>query len=169
MLALVGPLLVTAVLGQSRGGTIRNQVIDEQGKPVARTQVIYHEPALAEGKVKATIVRTETDAQGRFSLNYPTPRRTNNLGLSLWAYHPGLAITAERVILRHGSRPGLAQAAAADDPRRGSRRPADPGGKGDTPVPRLPAQGLGGAETLADRLAVTTGPDGQAILSYLEG
>ena len=41
MLAFIGPVLAAAVIGQWPGGMIRGQVIDEEKKPVARTEVIY--------------------------------------------------------------------------------------------------------------------------------
>ena len=93
MTTLFGPILAAALMFQFHGGTLQSTVIDDQGKPVAGAEVVYHAPAPWGSKVGPLEVRAMSDAQGRFRIVAP-PRPVNIRRAGVWAFRPGLAIVA---------------------------------------------------------------------------
>jgi len=65
MSTFIGPILAAALMAQFQGGTLQGTVVDDQGKPVADAQVIFHAPAPRAGKVESVEVRVKT-ADGSF-------------------------------------------------------------------------------------------------------
>ena len=71
MMTIFGPILAAASMAQFQGRTVQGTVVDDQGKPVADAQVIFHAPAPWYGKADPVEVRTKTDAEGRFRSRLP--------------------------------------------------------------------------------------------------
>ena len=94
MMAIFGPLLAAALMAQFQGRTLQGTVVDDQGKPVADAQVIFHASAPWKGDAEPVEVRAKTDAEGRFRLTTSRMAGVSILDSKVWAYRPGSAITA---------------------------------------------------------------------------
>ncbi len=168
MAMLFGPILATALMAQIQGGPLQGKVVDDQGKPVADAQVVFFVPPPLEGDVDPVEVRTKTDAAGQFRLTSPPLARFAMNGVNVWAYRPGSAITAAPSYL-----PPLDLVLRKSEPRVVTVE--GPDGQpvaGAIVSPRVIFVAGGNAiadmpGSLAMPLAVTTGPDGKAPLSYL--
>jgi len=168
MSTLFGPILAAALLAQFQGGTLQGTVVDDQGKPVADAQVVFHAPAPGGGKVQPVEVRTKTDAEGRYRLTTPPLGGVYILLARVWAYRAGTAITAALV-----DRSSAALVLRKPEPR--TVKIEGPDGQpvaGASVSPRVVSFAAGGPntdvpDTLAAPRAVTTGPDGRATLDYL--
>ncbi len=168
MTMLFGPVLATALVAQIQGGMIQGKVVDDQGKPVADTQVVWYAVLPTGSSVEPAEVATKMDAAGQFQLALPSLSRA--AFFRFWAYRPGSAIA-----LRAGNTPPFDLALRRSQPR--TVKVEGPDGRpvlgaGISPQVRSVA-GPGGSddvpEAIAKALAVTAGPDGQATLNYLAG
>ncbi len=176
MMTLFGPILAAALMAQFQGRTLQGTVVDDQGKPVADAQVIFHAPAPWKGDAEPVEVRAKTDAEGRFLLTTSRMAGVDILDSKVWAYRPGSAITAVpgrrkplALVLRK-PKPRTVKIEGPDGqpvvgahiaPRAIIFAPIAPGadfaarGNGDVP------------DALAVAGAVTTGPEGTATLNFL--
>ncbi len=162
MLALVSPLLAVAVLGQVQAAVVQGQVVDEKAKPVAGAQVVLDTPFAFTPVVRSA----QTDTEGR----YRFPDGLMGPLVFVWAYRPGSAIAVARV-MRMG--PTL----VLRNPTPQTLKIEDHRGKpiaGARIAPRVMVFFPDRAgidewipESLAESLAVTTGPDGRATIGYL--
>jgi hypothetical protein len=163
-----GPILALVLLGQAqanRGPT--GEVVDEQGKPVAGAQVVFYAPPVVYGEGGAVELRTRSDTEGKFNLKVPRLERILVNGVNFLAYQPGRAITAHAFARRP-------YRLVLEKPSPRSVKVEGPDGRpvaGARVVPRvvnifnnvsadIPA-------SLADSVTATTGPDGQATITYL--
>ncbi len=166
MMLRVVPLLAAALLAQAQADrAVSGEVVDGLGKPVAGAQVVFR--GRPHDKTDPVEVRATSDALGAFRLNIPQLGRSLAREVNLLAYHPGLAIGAVGLaqtphhIVLHEPKPRTVGAEAADGkPVAGARI-----------VIRM-LYVFGGIlaevpESLADSLATTTGPDGNATIAYL--
>ncbi|MFI5459022.1 MAG: carboxypeptidase-like regulatory domain-containing protein [Isosphaerales bacterium] len=161
MTTLFGPILAMALVAQFHGGTLQGTVVDDQGKPVADAQVVFHAPAPGGGKVQPVEVRTKTDAAGRYRLTTPSLGGVYNLRARVWAYRAGTAITAAPV-----DRSPPALILRKPEPR--TVKIEGPDGQpvaGASVSPRVVSFAAGVPntdvpDTLAAPRALTTGPDG---------
>jgi Carboxypeptidase regulatory-like domain len=168
VMTCLGSLIVAALFAQApagRGPT--GEVVDDQGNPVADAQVVFYSPPTVYGNGEPVEAQTRSDSAGNFSLKAPPLKRIFVNGVNFLAHRPGLAITAHpfarrpyhlvlekplpRTVLVEGP-DGKPIAGARIMPRLLSifgKAPAD-----------VPA-------SLAEPLAVSTGPGGKATLNYL--
>ena len=166
MLALVGPLVAAALIGQTDARDIRGQAVDEKRTPVAGAEIVFSAPIARP----PAVVPTQTDAEGRFRLTTPRLGRANPLGAHVWAYQAGLAITAARMdamppaLVLQKAAPRVVRLEGPDGkPIAGahiSPRVISFSGISGDPNPWLP-------EILFEPLAVTTDSDGRAAIAYL--
>ena len=64
--------LLAAVLGQAQADrTQTGQVVDDQGKPVARARVVFYASPLTSGKEHTAESEATTDPDGQFRLRVP--------------------------------------------------------------------------------------------------
>src|SRR6516165_291161 len=96
MMTLFGPLLAAALMAQVPGRTLQGTVVDDQGKPVAGAQVIFHVSAPWSDDVEPVEVRAKTDDEGRFRLTTSRMAGVDILDSKFWAYRAGSAIAAVR-------------------------------------------------------------------------
>jgi hypothetical protein len=68
------PVLAAALLSQFQGGAFEGTVVDEHGKPVGDIEVVFHVSAPWGSRVGPVVVRTKSDADGRFRLTTPSLR-----------------------------------------------------------------------------------------------
>ena len=94
MMTLFGPILAAALLAQFQGRTLQGTVVDDQGKPVAGAQVIFHAPAPWKGDAEPVEVRAKTDDEGRFRLTTSRMAGIDIFDSKVWAYRSGSAMTA---------------------------------------------------------------------------
>jgi Carboxypeptidase regulatory-like domain len=167
MTTLFGTILATALMAQFQGRTLQGTVVDDQGKPVAEAQVIFHASAPWKGDAEPVEVRAKSDDEGRFRLTTFRMAGVDILDSKVWAYRPGSAIAA--VPCR---RQPLALVLRKPEPR--IVKIAGPGGQpvvGARISPRAIIVASAGAGNVPDTLAapgaVTTGPDGTATLNCL--
>ena len=169
MTTLFGSVITAALMAQIQGGPLVGYVVDDQSRPVAGAQIAFHAPVPWGSKVAPVNLGATTDGDGRFRIVLPSVPG-GYIGRRLWAFHAGLALAAEPIpegtprnmVLRKPAQrtikiegpDGRAVAGARVAPRvisfleRGSMAAAVP-------------------DSLAESLAVTTGPDGSATLDYL--
>jgi hypothetical protein len=168
MLMLLSPLLAAMVIAQAQPSRFElGEVVDDQGKPVADAQVVLYAPPLEWGKENTAEAQTRTDARGQFYLKTPPLGRTIVNGVNYLAYRPGLAISANvyigrdhRLVLRKPEPRPVKIEGPDSQPIAGAR------------IAPLILHVFNGntaniPKTLADLLAVNTGPDGRATLNYL--
>jgi hypothetical protein len=168
MSPLLGPILAVALLSQFSDGPLKGTVVDDAGKPVDGAQVVFHGPTPMESKIGPVEVRATTNAGGEFQLALPAIRRLPVFRAQVWAFRPGLAITASG--LDELTRPLMLRKAGSRTVK--IERPDGQPIVGARVTPRSLLVGSGGSpdsvpESLAEPLAVTTGPDGKATLTYL--
>jgi Carboxypeptidase regulatory-like domain len=169
MTTLFGPILAVALLAQLQGGTIQGKVVDDQSKPVEDAQIIFFAPPPREGGVDPVDVQTTSNTAGQFRLTSPPLGRFAMNGVHVWAYRSGSAITAVPSYL-----PPLDLVLKKPAPR--FIKVEGPDGRpvaGAIVSPRVVFVADGNAiaempDSLATALAVTTGPDGNAPLAYLQ-
>ena len=168
MLTLLGPMLAVIVLAQAPNDlTVAGEVVDDTGKPLADVAVVYYAAPVVSGNEDQAEAQTRTDAGGQFRMKIPAYRRTDIAGMNFLAYRRGLAITAKsiyprpyRLVLRKPE-PQTIQIEGPDGRPIAGARIAPKilhvfnGYDADIPA------------SLADPLAVTTGPEGRASLEYL--
>jgi hypothetical protein len=165
MAILFGSILAAVLLSQFQSGTLQGKVIDDRGKPVADAQVIFYAPPPWEGTVDPFEIRTKTDAGGQFCLDCPPLGRPTMVGVHAWTFQRGSALAASRSYLT------LDLVLRKPQPR--TVKVQGPDGRpvaGVTLAPRVVQDWTSELpDSLAQRFAVTTGPDGQAVLDYLTG
>lgn len=170
MSTLLGLLLAAIVSAQDSDDRIATgTVVDEQGMPIAEAKLVLYGPPNAFEKGEPAEERGLSDGEGRFKLL--RLRRGFRIRLNLWASRPGLAIAA---VPYENSKPHQI-ALRKPDPRTVRVEGAD--GKpvaGARVQPRLVffSGGIASAdmpESLASPLAVMTGADGIATITYLRG
>jgi hypothetical protein len=164
MMPFLTPMLAAMLLTQTAADrTVNGEVVDDQGKPVANAEVFLHLPPTSYGTGDSAELRATSDAQGKFSVPLERP-----IAGDIFAYQPGLAITARwslrppyRLVLTKPS-PRTVKVEGPDGrPIPGARvalklvRVFGGGGRPRSEVP----------PSLADRLAVRTGPDGTATIT----
>ena len=168
MLTLLCPVLAVIVLAQARNDLpVAGEVVDDTGKPLADVAVVYYAAPVVSGSEDQAEAQTRTDAGGQFRMKIPAHRRTEIAGMNFLAYRRGLAITAksafprpDRLVLRKPE-PRTIQIEGPDGrPIAGARI-----------APKI-LRVMNGFDadipaSLADPLAVTTGPEGRASLEYL--
>ena len=71
-------LFALVILAQAPTSVGHGTVVDDQGKPVAGAQVVFHVPVPWSGKSEPLEVRATTDAEGRFRLVMPSLRRVTS-------------------------------------------------------------------------------------------
>ena len=168
MTTLFGPILAAALISQFQGGVLQSTVVDDQGKPVAGAQVVFHGPTPMEHKTGPVEVRATTGAGGEFRLDVPAIRRLPVFRAQVWAFRPGLAIASSTLegltrplVLRKAESRTIMIAGPDGRPVAGARV-----------APRTLLVAAASTlwnvpESLAEPLAVTTGQDGQATLNYV--
>ena len=168
MLTLLGSVLAAIVLAQTPNDlTIAGEVVDETGKPLGNVPVVYYAAPVVSGREDQAEAQTRTDAGGQFRVKAPAYRRMAISGISVLAYRHGSTITANsflrrpyRLVLRKPEARTI-QIEGPDGQSIARARIAPliihvfNGDNADIPG------------SLADPLAVTTGPDGRATLEYL--
>ncbi len=165
---LLCAMLASAVLAQAQADRTANDlVVDDQGKPVADATVVFYAAPMPSGKPNEAEARTTTDAEGRYRLKLPPLGRQIVNGVNVLVYRPGLAIAAAP-FFRHPEQYAL---------RKPEPRTVRVEGLDGRPIagvriaPRVldffNSAAVEIPESLAGRLAVTTGPDGQATINYL--
>jgi hypothetical protein len=167
MTTLLGPILAVALMAQIQGGTLEGKVVDDDGKSIVNAEVVFFAPAPWEGTVGPVVVSTKTGAGGRYRLTTPPLGRGIINGVHVWAYRPGLAVTAAPSYQ-------LPAALVLHKPAPKTVKVEGPGGQ---PLAgaRISLRALfvspttiaDGPDSIAEPLAVTTGADGTASLSYL--
>ncbi|MGO9920378.1 MAG: carboxypeptidase regulatory-like domain-containing protein [Isosphaeraceae bacterium] len=168
MMTLYAPLLAAVLLAQAQvNRPASGEVVDRQGKPVADAAVALYSPPSVFGKGDPVEARTKSDAQGKFNLKVPPLGRTLINGVNFLAYSPGRTLTAQW-IARGSHRLVL------EKPQPRTLKVEGPAGDGIArariTVRLIHVFGGVNAEvpsSMADPLAVTTGPDGTATLNYL--
>ncbi len=98
MTTLFGSLLATALVTQLQGGMIQGKVVDDHGRPVSDTQVVWYAVRPRGSSAEPSKVATKTDAAGQFHLASPSLNRA--AFFRFWAHRPGSAIA-----LRAGNTP----------------------------------------------------------------
>ena len=172
MTPLLTPILAMLLLGQvAVDQPAAGEVVDDQGKPIADGQVVLYSPPTGYGKGTSVEVRTTSDAQGKFSLIVPGFERVYVNGVHFFAYRPGWALTARpygrppyRLVLEK-PRPRTIKVEGPDG------RPIA-GARVAVRVMRVFGSASPSADvprSLADLLATTTGPDGQATINTIAG
>ena len=78
MMTLFGPLLAAALMAQFQGGPLQGTVVDDQGKPVADTQVVFHARRHGSMSVEPVEARRRTDAQGPVQADSSSPGRDSH-------------------------------------------------------------------------------------------
>ena len=168
MTMLFGSILATALVAQLQGGMVQGKVVDDQGKPVPDVQVISFVPRPLTDTMEPQEVATKTDDGGRFRLAPPRPIRGTIYPYRLWSYRPGSAIA-----LSLSSRPPVDLVLRRPQPRTVKLEGPDgrpvPGARLSPQVLTVTGRTADVPEALAMSLAVTTGPDGQATITYLGG
>ncbi len=165
MAMLFGSILATALVAQIQGGTIQGKVVDDQGKPVSDAQVVFYAPRPWGSSGEPAEVATKTDAGGQFRLASPRLKRAV---FRLWSYRPGSAIaltlssTQPQDLVLRKTQPRTVKVEGPDS------RPV-PGARLSPQVLQVAGRSGEVPEALAMSLAVTTGADGKATLSYLAG
>jgi hypothetical protein len=168
MTTFYGVLIAAALLGQAQvDQPVTGEVVDEQGKPVAGAEVVLYSPPTVYGKGTSVEVRATSDAQGKFTLIVPRFERIYTNGVHFFAYRTGLAITAHRY-----ARPPYRLVLAKPGPRTVTVEGPDgrPIAGARVALRLLHVFGGSSAEipaSLADPLAVRTGPDGMATISTM--
>ena len=168
MIHFLSPLVAAVLLGQAPAvRPLSGDVVDIQGKPVADAQVVLYSPPTTYGEGDPVEVHSATDAQGKFSLKFPPFKRIVVNGVTLFAYQPGMAITANaymrppyRLVLEKPSPRTVMVLGADGQPVAGARvalRLIHVFGKGNAELPT----------SLADTLATTAGPDGKATITTM--
>jgi hypothetical protein len=166
MMSLVAPIVAAALMAQAPANReFSGEVVDGQGKAVAGAQVVFR--VRPEAKSDPVEVRTTSDDHGAFRLNIPLPGRSLARELNFLAYRPGLAIgavglvqTPHRIVL-HEPKPRTVQIVGDDArPVAGAR------------IAIRMVYLFGGTlaevpDSLAASLAASTGPDGNATITYL--
>jgi hypothetical protein len=164
MTTFYGVLIAAALLGQAQvDQPVTGEVVDDQGKPVAHAEVFLHLPPTSYGKGDSAELRATSDAQGKFSVPLERP-----IAGDIFAYQPGLAITA-----RWSLRPPYHLVLTKPSPRTVKVEGPDgrpiPGARVALKLVRVFGGGGGPRSevppSLADRLAVRTGPDGTATIT----
>ncbi len=170
MTILSGALFAIALLAQTpaeRG--IAGIVVDDQGKPVATARVIYQTSIPWGSKAKPIDGRATTDVAGQFRIALPS-LPGGYIGRRLWAFRAGLALAAEPIL------EGTPQNMVLHKPAPKTIKIEGPDGRtlaGARVAPRVISFRERGSmaaavpNSLAESLAVTTGPDGSATLVYL--
>jgi protocatechuate 3,4-dioxygenase beta subunit len=160
-------LALAALMAQVPGRTLQGTVVDDQGKPVAGAQVIFHASAPWSDDVEPVEVRAKTDDEGRFRLTTSRMAGVSILDSKVSAYRPGSAIAAVP-----GRRHPLALVLRKPEPK--IVKIERPGGQpvvGARLSPRaVIVAGAGGGDvpdTLGALEAVATGLDGTAMLNCL--
>jgi carboxypeptidase family protein len=172
MMAFLGSLLAAVLLAQGPADRMAaGIVVDEQGKPIAGAKVVLNTPPSLYLKGDPVEAPGLTDGAGKFSFKLPPLGRLYRIGVNVWAYRPGLAIAAVQYEITKPHQIALRKF----DPRTVKVEGAD--GRpvaGARVQPRVVffSGGIAGArmpERLAAPLAATTGADGTATLTYLQG
>lgn len=161
-------VLLAAVLGQAQADrTISGTVVDEGGKPVAGARVFLYAPPLSSGKENEAETQATTDAEGRFRLRIPPWGVRILNGVAIWAYRPGKSIAGASIYPmreRHVVREPVPRPVKVEGP---DGRPI----AGARIAPRwiaiFDAYASWVPKDLAETLAITTGPDGRAMIPYL--
>ncbi len=171
MMSLIAPLLAVALIAQAPANRIvTGLVVDAQGKPVADAKVVFYAPAASFPRRDPFEVETHSDAQGSFTLRIPQlgGGRSFVNWANILAYRPGLAVGAVlvsgqppfRLVLREARPRTVKIEGPGGEPVAGAR----------VAIRRLYVFGGTIAElpdSLADSLAVSTGPDGNATIAHL--
>jgi Carboxypeptidase regulatory-like domain len=172
MMSVLGPVLTAVLLAQTPADqTAAGTVVDDQGKPVAGALVVLYAPPVGFGTGDPAQSQASTDAEGRFHFKVPPLGRVYHNGIYVWAFRPGLGISAVRYRQEQPHRLALQKA----EPR--TVKVEGPDGQpvaGTRVCPRVIFTASGGEDadmpaTLAEPLAVTTGPNGKAALACLKG
>ncbi len=166
MTMFLGSILATALVVQAEGSNLPGKIVDDQGKPVEGTQVIFFIPRPWIGNGETVELETKTNAQGEFHLILSRLQRA--APFRLWAYRPGWAVatiesrSSQFSVVLHRAQPRTVKVEGPDGhPIAGARlSPLFLDNAGRRTRDELP-------RTLANQLAVTTGSDGQATLNYL--
>jgi Carboxypeptidase regulatory-like domain len=159
-------LFLTLIAQSSPARPARANVIDGDGKPVANARVVLYAPPVAYLKGDPVEVEAKTGADGQFSLVIPPLERAVINGISVVAYAPGLAIGATSIL--RGARIVL----QAPQPRTVKVEGPDGQPIAGARVALRVLYAFGGTlaeipQSLADSLAITTGPDGSTSIGYL--
>jgi hypothetical protein len=167
MMTLFGPILAAALMAQFQGGPLQGTVVDDQGKPVADAQVVFHARAPWEHERDPVEARTRTDAKGQFRLIVPPLEGIPIIRARVWAYRPGSGITASptdhhplALILKKPEPRTIAIEGPDGQPVAGARVLPEVIFVKEREVTIVP-------ETLAAQQAVSTGSNGKAILNDL--
>ena len=95
MTLFVGPLFVIAMLAQAPGDRVTaGTVVDDQGKPIAGAEVVFHGPTPMEDKTGPVEVCATTGAGGEFRLDVPAIRRLPVFRCRSGRFDQGLAIAS---------------------------------------------------------------------------
>jgi hypothetical protein len=167
-MTLMVPILAAALIAQLPRETIEGTVVDDQSKPVAGARVVFFAPRDRGGKPGSVEVRTNADVRGQFRLTRPTLRRDHIVQANFWAYRPGSGLAAAA-----GYRPAPAIAVTNSEPR--TIKIEGPNGQpiaGARICPRVVLLASRDVpddvpDSLAELKAVSSGPDGTAVLDYL--
>ena len=170
MMSLLVQTLLASLLAQTPATKpITGEVVDGQGKPIANARVAFYAPPVGYFKGDAVEVNTTTNGNGEFSLVVPPLPRAIVNGIHLLAHAPGRAIgakpyrrTSERsVLVLQDAHPRTVKVEGPDgQPIVGAR------------IAIRTLYAFGGtvaevAESLAESLATSTGPDGTTTIGYL--
>ena len=169
MTTLFGSVLAAALLAQIQGGQLEGNVVDDQNRPVDGAQIAFRSPVPWRSKVAPVDLRATAAGDGRFRIVLPS-LPGGYIGRRLWAYRAGLALAAEPIL------EGTPQNMVLHKPVPKAIKIEGPDGRavaGARVAPRVISFRERGSmaaavpESLAESLAVTTGPDGSATLDYL--
>ena len=167
MTTLLGPLLAVALVAQTQGGMLEGTVVDDRGNPVPGAQVVFRPARRQSGKADPVVVESKTDAEGRFRLTVPPPGRGPTNGTYVWAYRPGLALTAvpsdrmpAALVLRKPEPKAVKIEGADGEPVASVRVSVRTLYVSGNATPQPP-------ESLGARLGVTTGMDRTATFDFL--
>ncbi len=173
MTSLLGPMLV-AVLAAAQtpaqaptDRTFSGEVVDGDGKPVADARVIFYVPASASRRTTPVQAQATTDQAGRFSMVGPRVETQRLIGGNFLAFSPGQAIGAvsfleqpRRVVLRMPRTRTIKIEGPDGQPVAGARVAIRLLSVFRSTIAEVPP-------SLADSLAVSTGPAGITTLDYL--